>query len=90
MFGVEDWIVLFKMFGVKKIDFFSIDVEGSELGLLEGMNFKEVLVNVIIIETVHLSQEHKDKIAKILTEEANMKRLPWVHIANELWVRNGF
>jgi len=79
----------FQLFGVKKIDFFSIDVEGSELGLLEGMDFKNILVNVILIETYHLQPDVKLKVRKIL-EDANMVLDPWKHRANELWIRKGF
>jgi len=74
---------------LKKIDFFSIDVEGSELGLLEGMDFKNILVNVILIETYHLQPDVKLKVRKIL-EDANMVLDPWKHRANELWIRKGF
>lgn len=37
--------------GVRKIDFLSVDVEGAELSVLQGIDFSKVQVNSILIET---------------------------------------
>ena len=40
----------------KVIDFFSLDVEGDEFEVLQGINFKEYTFNYILIETYHLNK----------------------------------
>lgn len=42
-----------------KIDLLSIDVEGSELGVLQGINFSKFLFKYILIETKIESASHK-------------------------------
>jgi len=38
-------------FGIKKIDLWILDVEGAELSVLQGMDFNEIHVDAMIIET---------------------------------------
>ena len=39
-----------------KIDFFSLDVEGSELDVLEGINFSKHHIEYLLIETHNFSK----------------------------------
>lgn len=80
----------FQLFGVKKIDLFSIDVEGTEVPLLESIDFNKVQINVIVIEVGHLSPKDKKRMTEILTDKGNMKKVPLNNNDDELWVRNGF
>jgi len=41
----------FYLTGVKHVDFFSLDVEGAELMVLETMDFTKITIDVMIIET---------------------------------------
>jgi len=43
--------ILNKIYYKKKIDFFSLDVEGSELNVLNGVNFNKFIFNYILVET---------------------------------------
>ena len=42
--------------GVSEIDFFSLDVEGHENAVLEGIDFDKHLINSILIETRSLQR----------------------------------
>lgn len=44
---------LLKKYGVNKIDFFSLDVEGYELSVLNGLDFKQFRPSYILIETAN-------------------------------------
>ena len=48
--------ILDKIRAPKIIDFFSLDVEGDELKVLNGINFKKYKFNYILIETYHLKK----------------------------------
>ena len=50
---------VFKEAGVTKIDFLSIDVEGAELSVLKGINFKDVEIDLILIESTENSDTVK-------------------------------
>ena len=41
---------ILQTFGISHIDFFSLDVEGAELGVLHTLDLSAVHVNVIVIE----------------------------------------
>ena len=47
--------ILDKVRAPKIIDFFSLDVEGDEFDVLEGINFKKYKFKFILIETYHLN-----------------------------------
>ncbi|CAE7788752.1 unnamed protein product [Symbiodinium microadriaticum] len=54
------------------VDFFSLDVEGSELEVLLTMNFKEVTVEVFMIEMLERSESDKQRNWKVLNLMANL------------------
>lgn len=47
---------VFKEVGVTKIDFLSIDVEGAELSVLRGIDFNQVEIDLILIESTENSE----------------------------------
>lgn len=48
------------MFGVKKIDIFFLDVEGSELEAIQGIDFKQIEILHFVIECA-VEHEVKNK-----------------------------
>ena len=56
--------ILNKIKAPKEIDFFSLDVEGDELNVLKGINFKKYCFHYILIETNQFN-----KIQKLLKNE---------------------
>lgn len=74
-------------FGVKHIDFFSLDVEGAELQVLESIDFNCVTFDVITIEDLGGDEEKVGKIKVLLESKgyifhAKVERNNW-------FVRNG-
>tara|TARA_A100001015_G_scaffold320627_1_gene447725 strand:- start:2893 stop:3600 length:708 start_codon:yes stop_codon:yes gene_type:complete len=51
--------ILSQLKKIKKIDFFSLDTEGTELEILEGLNFDHYKVNYILIESRSINQTVK-------------------------------
>ncbi len=47
---------VFKEAGITKIDFLSIDVEGAELSVLKGIDFNQVEIDLILIESTENSE----------------------------------
>ena len=74
----------FQKLGIKHIDFFSLDVEGSELTVVESIDWTRVKIDVMLIENESLVQgkgvgglTNKDKkIEEILVQKAGMVKLP--------------
>lgn len=61
--------ILDKVNAPKKIDFFSLDVEGDEINVLKGVNFKKYCFEYILIETRQLNE-----IKKILKDKYILKK----------------
>jgi len=59
---------LLTRFGVRHIDFWSLDVEGGELEVLETMDFSQVSVGVIVVEQDGLIPEKDKNITNLLLE----------------------
>lgn len=55
-------------YNVKTVDYMSIDTEGSELEILQGINFKKTLINVIDIEDNYPDTEKSKKVHNFLLE----------------------
>ena len=49
-------LILNKINAPRVIDFFSLDVEGDEIEVLRGINFKKYTFKYILIETYHLNK----------------------------------
>ena len=47
-----DNIIKKSKLSIKKIDFLSIDVEGNELNVLKGLNFKKYKPKVVVLEFI--------------------------------------
>lgn len=57
--------ILKSYFPKKKIDLLDIDAEGFDYEVLEGINFKETYIELIMIEVHHFSKKTIEKSAKI-------------------------
>ena len=53
---VETLQNIFKSYEIKKIDLAIIDVEGSEIELLKGIDFNEVDIEYLCIETYNFNE----------------------------------
>ena len=83
-----DNIIKKSKFPIKKIDFLSIDVEGNELNVLKGLNFKKYKPRVVVLEFIDPSikefYDHKieniinSKIYKFM-KNRNYKLINWIH-----------
>eukprot|EP00439_Symbiodinium_sp_Y106_P084109 s10_g24.t3 len=58
--------------GSSHVDFFSLDVEGAELEVLLTMNFKEVSVEVFMIELLERSESDQQRNWKVINLMANL------------------
>jgi FkbM family methyltransferase len=56
---------------LKKIDFMSIDTEGNEIDVINGIDFNKYDIRVLIIEAN--TDEEEKKLAKLLAEKGNFK-----------------
>lgn len=75
-------------YNIRHIDFFSLDVEGGELMVLQSIDWSKVTVNVILVELDGTNQT-KDEDVRQLLKHAGYK---W-HSRdrnNEWFVRDGF
>lgn len=61
--------------GQKHVDFFSLDVEGAELFILESIDFDDLHFDIVMIEV----QEHRDEINKFMESKGFVlaRRLQW-------------
>lgn len=75
-------------FEIKEIDFLSIDVEGNELNVLKGLNFKKFKPKVVVLEYIKpsIKEFYHHKIENIMKSEIyrfmkrkNYKLVNWVH-----------
>ena len=68
---IETLANIFKKYNIKVIDLAIIDVEGSEIELLKGINFKKININYLCIERYNinkLKQFMKKKNYKFITK----------------------
>ena len=71
--------------GVTRINFFSLDVEGSELKVLETFDFDKVKIDVLIVETDFIHSQGNvggqidakvEAVRKLVESRSNLKRVP--------------
>ena len=71
--------------GVTRINFFSLDVEGSELKVLETFDFDKVKIDVLIVETDFIHNQGNvggqidakvEAVRKLVESRSNLKRVP--------------
>ncbi len=55
---------LFKDHGLRHVDYLSLDVEGSELEILRSLDFSEISINVIGVESNHYDRRIFDLLSK--------------------------
>jgi hypothetical protein len=76
-------------YGVKRINFFSLDVEGAELKVLETFDFGKVKIDVLMVEADFMTDAQKNlgeevksenqkkvEAVRALVEKSGMKRVP--------------
>ena len=83
-----DNIIIKSKIRIKEIDFLTIDVEGSELDVLRGFNFKKYRPKVVCLELINkyinnfyeqdINEIQKTKIYKYMINR-NYKLANWVH-----------
>ena len=74
--------------GIKVLDFFVLDVEGGELSVLKGMNFKDVKVQMLMIEVDRNTKRYKE-IADMMHTNGffqDEKHFKSWHSLNTLWI----
>ncbi len=75
-----------KYLNEKKIDYLSLDTEGSELIILENINFKEIDISIISVEHNYDLQK-KNQIRKILSPWGYKEFLPGVFEFDAIYVK---
>lgn len=82
-------------YNIRHIDFFSLDVEGGELGVLQALDFDCVTFNVLVVEADG-SNADKDSAVRRLLESKGYKlyshtgnETSW-QIGNDWFVRHGW
>jgi FkbM family methyltransferase len=77
---------VFETHGVKTVDYLSIDTEGSELQVLEGIDFDKVHVNAIDYEVNYQGTPEHNAIRQFLTLRGfkYLRNIEW----DEVWVNN--
>lgn len=74
--------------GVVVLDFWVLDVEGGELSVLKGMNFKDVKVQMLLIEVDRKTPKYNE-IADIMGKNGffeDLKHFKSWHNLNTLWI----
>ena len=81
-------IIANSKFNNSEIDFISIDVEGSEIDVLEGLDFNKYKPKLVVLELINLKikEFYHQKIENILNsklnkfmESKNYKLVNWIH-----------
>jgi FkbM family methyltransferase len=78
--------------GVRHIDFFSLDVEGAELVVLDTIDWTALTVDVMIVERDHWHPERDREVQARLEQRAGMQLHPNRDLTprSDLYVRKGF
>jgi FkbM family methyltransferase len=65
-------------YGVKRINFFSLHVEGSELNVLEAFDFRKVQIDVLLVDVDIESPENVKRVETLreLMMKSGLKRVP--------------
>ena len=63
---------IFHEAGVRWVDFFSLDVEGAELAVLETIDWREVGIGVLLVENLRFDRV---KLEQLLVHRAGMVRM---------------
>ncbi|VDH94166.1 Hypothetical predicted protein [Mytilus galloprovincialis] len=73
---------LMKILGRTNIDYFSLDVEGAEMHILNSISWKEINIDVFTIET----DQHRDQILNFM----RIKGYKWIHKlrGDDIFVKN--
>jgi len=78
---------------IKHIHFFSLDVEGAELLVVQQFDFAEVTVDVMIVEAINsynTADNEKNTAVRKIMKAAGFTLHPKVIHKSDLYIRNGF
>jgi FkbM family methyltransferase len=80
---------VFRGLGIKHIDFFSLDVEGAELAVLETIDFDEVRIDVLIAESFNRDCgdicPKRDKVRKLMEAKGYHMKYNLVPSSDLFW-----
>mmetsp|Transcript_60475 Transcript_60475/g.107812 ORF Transcript_60475/g.107812 Transcript_60475/m.107812 type:complete len:273 (-) Transcript_60475:1069-1887(-) len=68
-----DWAL--DWFGVKHIDFFSLDVEGAELQVLQTIDLSRITVDVVVVETDGHNKTKDEEVNSLLIRSGLVKQV---------------
>jgi FkbM family methyltransferase len=74
---------IFKQFGIKEVDYCSLDTEGSEMMILEGLDFDLNLIKVFTIEN-----NFNEKAPRQFMESKGYRLVKQIEI-DDVWVKRG-
>lgn len=73
---------ILKRYKISHVDFMTIDVEGSELGVLNGINFDEVSIDYIVIENNKGKKKERMIHKFLVNHNYRLKAKLWI---DEIW-----
>ena len=79
---------IFQENGIEYIDFFSLDVEGGELDVLETIDWKNISIYLICIELDEHDKEKNNKCRQILTDNGFIFKIKMC--INEFWINPNY
>jgi FkbM family methyltransferase len=87
---------LYENFNKKVIDYFSIDIEGSDFDVIMALNFKRFIIKNISLEYLHLTKIQKIKILKKLLDNGysyfgfglDHNKIDWLFKKKSSWWNN--
>ena len=77
---------LLKRLSVQHVDYFSLDVEGAEMLILNSIDWSKIKIDVMTIET----QEHREEINKLMTAQGFYRIEPRKLAFDDIFVHRGF
>jgi FkbM family methyltransferase len=79
---------IFAQEGITHVDFLSVDTEGSELQVLEGIDFDAVTIDILTVEENYPDQHQISPVTKFMLSKGY--RPHTILVGDIVYVRNGF
>ncbi len=73
---------VFKKYNINHVDFMSVDVEGAELDVLNGIDFNEVVIDYIVIENNKGIEKEREIRSFLVMHRYKLKARLWI---GEIW-----